>query len=177
MEARIGEAFAGSEPLTVIGRRLQPGETVPDFCLYYLDLVDMTDHAVRLADLTGIVRLFSMVNSLERPVCQTVTRRWEALRAALPQDACIYTVSMDPPQLQAGLQDRAGVLHQALSAHHSVQFGQDYGVWLKEWHLLQRAVVVIDRSDRIAYVEYVADQLSEPDYRAAIQVVQQAAGQ
>jgi thiol peroxidase len=57
-----------------------------------------------------------------------------------------------------------------------VQFGQDYGVWLREWHLLQRAVVVIDRSDRIVYVEYIADQLSEPDYSAALQAVQQAAG-
>jgi thiol peroxidase len=58
-----------------------------------------------------------------------------------------------------------------------VQFGQDYGVWLKEWHLLQRSVVVIDRTDRIVYVEYVADQMSEPDYTAAIQAVQQAAEQ
>ena len=65
----------------------------------------------------------------------------------------------------------------ALSAHHSVQFGQDYGVWLKEWHLLQRSVVVIDRTDRIVYVEYVTDQMSEPDYTAAIQAVQCAAKQ
>jgi thiol peroxidase len=81
---------------------------------------------------------------------------------------------MDAPQLQASFQDRTGVLHQALSAHHSVQFGQDYGVWLREWHLLQRAVVVIDRSDRIIYVEYVSDQLSEPDYAAAIEAVRRA---
>jgi len=177
MEERMGEAFAGTEHLTVIGKRLNPGETAPDFCLNYLDLVDMAVHTVRLSDLAGLVRLFSVVNSLERPVCQVVTRRWEALGAALPPDACIYTVSMDPPQMQARWQDRTGVLHQALSAYHSVQFGQDYGVWLKEWHLLQRSVVVVDRTDRIVYVEYVADQMSEPDYTAAIQAVQQAAGQ
>ena len=131
MEARIGEAFAGTEHLMVIGRRLRPGETAPDFCLHYLDLVDLAVHAVRLADLTGRVRLRSRVNSLERPLCQTVTRRWEALRAALPQDACIYTISMDLPEVQASFQDQTGVLHQALSAHHSVQFGQDYWVWRK----------------------------------------------
>jgi thiol peroxidase len=82
---------------------------------------------------------------------------------------------MDLPEMQAGFQDRTGVLHQALSAHHSVQFGQDYGVWLREWQLLQRSVVVIDRADRIVYVEYVADQLSEPDYTAAIEAVRRAA--
>jgi thiol peroxidase len=46
-------------------------------------------------------------------------------------------------------------------------------VWLKEWHLLQHAVFVLDRNDRIVYAEYVADQLREPDYAAALQAVQQ----
>jgi thiol peroxidase len=177
MEARIGEAFAGSEHLTIIGRCLLPGETAPDFCLHYLDLVDLVVHKVGLSDLAGIVRLLSMVNSLERSVCQEVTQRWETLREALPPEACMYTISMDPPEVQAEFQDRTGVLHQALSAQHSAQFGQEYGVWVKEWHLLQRSVVVIDRNDRIVYVEYVADQLSEPNYAAAIQALQQAADQ
>jgi thioredoxin-dependent peroxiredoxin len=119
--------------------------------------------------------LLSVVNSLQRPVCQRVTQQWETLCAALPPNTCIYTVSMDPPQMQADWQDRAGVLHQLLSAQHSEQFGQDYGVWLKEWRLLQRAVFVLDRHDRIVYAEYVADQVREPDYTAALQAVQQAA--
>lgn len=175
MEARMGEAFAGTEPLTVIGRRLHPGEPAPDYCLSYLDLVDLAVHTVRLADSAGLVRLLSMVNSLERPLCQMVTQRWEALCPVLPANACIYTVSMDPPEMQARWQDRAGVLHQALTAHHSVQFGQDYGVWLREWHLLQSSVMVSDRADHIVYVEYVTDQLSEPNYTAAIEAVRQAA--
>jgi thioredoxin-dependent peroxiredoxin len=177
MEARMGEAFAGSEHLTIIGRCLLPGETAPDFCLQYLDLVDLVTHTVGLSDIAGQVRLLSMVNSLERAVCQEVTQRWETLREALPPEAYIYTISMDPPEVQADFQDRTGVLHQALSAHHHVQFGQEYGVWLKEWRLLQRSVVVIDRNNRIVYVEYVADQLSEPDYAAALEAVQQAAQQ
>jgi thioredoxin-dependent peroxiredoxin len=77
--------------------------------------------------------------------------------------------------MQADWQGSAGVLHQALSGHRSEGFGYDYGVWLKEWRLFQRAVFVIDRKDDIVYVEYVTDQLCEPDYIAAIQVVQQAA--
>ena len=52
-----------------------------------------------------------------------------------------------------------------------------YGVWLKEWHLLQRSVIVIDRTDRIVYVEYVTDQMSEPNYTAALHAVKRAAGQ
>ena len=77
--------------------------------------------------------------------------------------------------MQARWQESAGVLHQVLSAHRSEQFGQEYGVWLKEWSLLQRAVFVIDRNDHIVYAEYVADQLREPDYAAAMQAVELAA--
>ncbi len=175
MEERIGETFAGNEPLTVIGKQLHPGEAAPDFSLEYLDLADMAVRTVHLADSAGMVRLLSVVNSLERPLCQLVTRRWEAHCAALPPNACIYTVSMDPPELQARWQDTAGVLQQALSAQRSAQFGQDYGLWLKEWRLLQRAVFVIDRSDRIVYAEYIADQMREPDYRAAMEAVHRAA--
>jgi thioredoxin-dependent peroxiredoxin len=175
MEERKGLAFAGTEPLTVIGKRLHPGEAAPDFSLDYLDLADMVVRTVGLADSAGMMRLLNVVNSLERPLCQVVTRRWEALCADLPPYTCMYTVSMDLPQTQARWQDTAGVLHQALSAHRSQQFGQDYGVWLKEWRQLARAVFVIDRHDRIVYVQYVADQRHEPEYAAALEAVQQAA--
>jgi thioredoxin-dependent peroxiredoxin len=175
MEERRGEVFADAEQLTVIGRQLLAGEAAPNFYLDYLDLADLVVRAISLADSAGLVRLLSVVNSLERPVCQLVTRQWEALCAVLPANACIYTVSTDSPQMQAHWQDTEGVLHQALSAQRSEQFGHDYGVWLKQWRLLQRSVFVIDRNDRIVYVEYVADQLREPDYAAALQAVQQAA--
>jgi thiol peroxidase len=177
MEERIGEAFAGSEQLTVMGKQLQVGDPAPNFCLDYLDLADLVVRTISLADSARLVRLLSVVNSLQHPVCQLVTRQWEALCAALPSNACIYTVSMDSPQMQAHWQDSAGVLHQALSAHRSEQFGQDYGVWLKQWRLLQRSVFVIDRNDRIVYVEYVADQLREPDYAMAMHKVQQVAAE
>jgi thiol peroxidase len=175
MEERKGLAFAGTEPLTVIGKQLHPGEAAPDFSLDYLDLADMVVRTVGLADSAGMMRLLNVVNSLERPLCQAVTRRWEALCAELPPNTCMYTVSMDLPRTQARWQDTAGVLHQALSAHRSQQFGRDYGVWLKEWRMLSRAVFVIDRHDRIVYVQYVADQRHEPEYAAALEAVQQAA--
>jgi thiol peroxidase len=175
MEERIGEAFADAEQLTVMGRQLHAGEAAPNFCLDYLDLADLVVRTITLADSAGMVRLLSVVNTLERPLCQCVTRHWEAMCAMLPANACIYSVSMDSPQIQAHWQDSVGVLHQLLSAQRSEQFGQDYGVWLKQWHLLQRSVFVIDRNDSIVYAEYVADQLSEPDYAVAMEGLRQAA--
>jgi thioredoxin-dependent peroxiredoxin len=157
-----------------MGRHLQVGDPAPDFRLDYFDLADLAVRTISLADSTGLVRLLNVVNTLDSPRCQQVIKQWETLRVMLPPDACIYTVSMDPPQMQARWQDTVGVLHQILSAHRSHQFGQDYGVWLKEWRQLAQAVFVLDRNDRIVYTEYVADQLREPDYAAAIQAVQRS---
>ena len=169
MEERSGEAFAADEWLTVLGRKLQAGEMAPDFCLEYLDLIEMTIHSTRLADSAGTVRLLSVVNSLEKPICYRQTRFWEELHASLPAGVCIYTISADLPYMQAHWQATEGIIHQALSAQRDGQFGLAYGVWLKEWQLLQRAVFVIDRTGRLIYAEYVADQMSEPDYAAAME--------
>ena len=128
-----------------------------------------------LADSQGTVRLLNVINSLDTPVCHAETRRWERLRAALPDGVTLYTVSMDLPFAQGRWCGAEGVAHRALSAHKSEQFGRDYGVLLKEWRLLQRAVFVIDRAGTIAHVEYVADQMAEPDYDAAVQVASAAA--
>jgi thiol peroxidase len=161
--------------LTVVGRRLQPGDAAPDFALDYLDLTDSAIHTMRLADCAGQVRLLHVINSLDTPVCHVSTRHWDELHSALPTGVHMYTISMDLPFAQARWRSAEGVTHQALSAHRSEQFGQDYGLLLKEWRLLQRAVFVIDRHDRITYAEYVADQMREPDYAAALAAVRQAA--
>ncbi len=175
MDEGMEEAGAFDEPLTVKGRQLHAGDPAPDFRLDYLDLADLVVRTICLADSSGSVRLLNVVNSLASPLCQQVIKRWETLRVWLPAHACIYTVSMDPPQMQARWQEIEGVLHQLLSAHRSDQFGQDYGMWLNEWRQLAQAVFVLDRADRIAYTEYVADPLREPDYAAALQAVRQAA--
>jgi len=48
-------------------------------------------------------------------------------------------------------------------------------VLLKEWRLLQRAVVVLDRAGMVAYAEYVADQMAEPNYAAALDAARRLA--
>ena len=130
---------------------------------------------VRLSDTSGTVRLLNVINSLDTPVCHVETRRWDELRANLPDAVTLYTISMDLPFAQERWGTAEQVGHQALSAHKDEAFGRDYGVLLKEWRLLQRAVFVIGRDDRIAHAECVADQMQEPDYEAAVAAVRQAA--
>ena len=171
---RTGEAFELDEQLTVIGNKLATGDAAPDFALDHWDGGAM--QTVRLADTAGKVRVLNVVNSLDTPVCEVETRRWEGLRAGLPAGVTLYTVSMDLPWAQARWCAAEAVGHRALSAHRSEEFGRAYGVLLKEWRLLQRAVFVVDRAGRIAHAEYVADQMAEPDYGAALEAARRAVG-
>jgi thioredoxin-dependent peroxiredoxin len=112
MEERTGEAFAFDEHLTVVGSKLQPGGVAPDFLLDYLDLIEKTIQSAQLADSTGMVRPLNVVNSLERPVCNQVTRSWEDLSAGFPAGVRLYTVGMDLPLAQARWQAAKGIMHQ-----------------------------------------------------------------
>jgi thioredoxin-dependent peroxiredoxin len=175
IEERPGEAFEFDEQLTVVGGKLQPGDAAPEFELDYFDSENEEMKIVRLSDSAGSVRLLSVVNSLDTPVCQVETHRFEDSRPHLPQEVQIYTISMDLPFAQARWHHTENVSHRSLSSHRSEQFGRDYGVLLKEWRLLQRAVFVVDKNERIVHAEYVEDQMTEPDYKAALDAARKAA--
>ena len=173
---RSGEAFEGDVRLTVIGERLKPGDAAPAFALDALAPGEAVPREVTLDGGTGRVRLLHVVNSLDTPVCHVGAHRFEAMRTGdrLP-GVDVYTVSMDLPFAQARWRDAEHVDHEALSGHRSEAFGRAYGVLLREWRLLQRAVFVIDAKNRIAHAEYVSDQMAEPDYDTAVAVARSLA--
>ena len=174
-EERTGEAFEFAERLTVVGRKLHPGEHAPAFTLEHFDAAAGAMRQVELGESAGQVRLLNVINSLDTPVCHTETRHWDQLRQDLPPNVVVYTVSMDLPFAQARWQTSEGTGHAALSAHKDEAFGREYGVLLKEWRLLQRAVFVIDGAGTLAHAEYVADQMTEPNYDAAVAAAREAA--
>jgi thiol peroxidase len=176
IEERTGEAFELGEQLTVVGSKLELGDVAPDFELDYFDPAEEEMKTVQLSDTAGSVRLLNVINSLDTPVCHLETHRFEDARNTdLPPDVHVYTISMDLPFAQARWHRAEDVAHQSLSSHRSEQFGCDYGVLLKEWRMLQRAVLVVDKNDRIVHAEYVADQMTEPDYDAALEAARKAA--
>ena len=173
---RSGEAFEGDIRLTVLGEQLRVGDAAPDFALDALGPGESVAREVSLASGAGRVRLLHVVNSLDTPVCHVGAHRFEQVRTAeLPSNVDVYTVSMDLPFAQARWRSAESVAHEALSSHRSEAFGRAYGVLLEEWRLLQRAVFVIDGDGRVRHAEYVADQMAEPDYDAAIAAARAAA--
>lgn len=172
MIERTGEAYEFGMKLTVIGAKLTTGMKAPAFTLDTLTADGGAIEEVSLSETTGRIRLLNVVNSLDTPVCHVETRRWDAQLATSTEDLLLYTISMDLPFAQGRWRSAEGTTHTLLSGHRSVSFGRDYGVLIKEWRMLQRAVFVIDRDGTLAHVEYVADQMTEPDYEAALAVVE-----
>jgi thioredoxin-dependent peroxiredoxin len=172
---RTGEAFEDTVRLTVAGEKLAAGQPAPAWELDTLRPGAPFPEPVSLADSAGSVRLLNVINSIDTPVCHVETCRWDRLSVELPAGVVLYTISMDLPFALLRWQTAEGMDHAFLSAHRGDRFGVDYGVLLEEWRLLQRAVFVIDAQDRIAYAEYVADQMMEPDYEAALAVVRRLA--
>lgn len=171
---RTGEAFELGDQLTIVGAKLLPGDVAPEFTLEHFDNAAQAMRAISLSETAGKVRLLNVINSLDTPVCHIETRHWEQLRGDLPEGTVVYTISMDLPFAQARWQSAENVEHASLSAHKNEQFGIDYGVLVKEWRLLQRAVFVISADGKITYADYVADQMTEPDYAKAVEAVKAA---
>jgi thiol peroxidase len=160
--------------LIVVGNQLKPGQAAPEFALDHLAPGESNIRTVKLSDSRGQVRLLNVVNSMDTPVCHVETKCWESKLAELPAGVVLYSISMDLPFALARWTGVEGVKHLALSSHRNEDFGKAYGVLLKEWRLLQRAVFVIDRADTLVHAEYVADQMKEPDYNAAVEAVHKA---
>lgn len=167
---RAGVVTFKGNPLTLIGPEVKAGQKAPEFQVVTQDLSPVT-----LASSRGKTRLISVVPSLDTPVCDAQTRRFNQEAAMLPGVA-ILTISADLPFAQKRWCGAAGIDKvQVLSDHKETSFAMAYGVLIKELRLLSRAVFVIDASDTVRYVEYVPEVTSHPNYDAALQAAKQAA--
>jgi thiol peroxidase len=167
MAERPGAVTFQGNPLTLLGKEVKAGEKAPEF-----EVLDNGLSPVRLSKYQGKVVIISAVPSLDTPVCDLETRRFNEEAAKLGEGVVVLTISMDLPFAQARWCGAAGVKHvTTLSDHKEASFGLAYGVLIKELRLLSRAVVVVDRKGVIRYVEMVKEITHEPDYDAALEAV------
>ena len=163
--------FKGN-PLTLIGPDIKVGNKAPNFQVIAKDLSPVT-----LDSSKGKVRLISVVPSLDTPVCDQQTRRFNEEAAKLPTNVEVLTVSADLPFAQARFCGAANIDRvKTLSDHRELSFGQAYGVLIKELKLLARSVFVVDAADRIQYVEVVKEVTNHPNYDAALAAVKKVSG-
>ena len=157
--------FKGN-PVSLAGNEVKVGETAPDF---KIQKSDMSEYS--LASSAGKTRVILSVPSLDTPVCDAETRRFNEEAAKLPgvEIAC---VSMDLPFAMKRWCGAAGVDRVVTASdHRDASFGTNYGVLIQGGPLDRvhaRAVFVIGPDDRVKYAEYVSDIANHPDYDAAI---------
>jgi thiol peroxidase len=163
-QERTGVILFKGNPMTLLGPDLKVGDKAPDF-----RVVDNGLQPVTLKDGAGKVQLVTVVPSLDTPVCDTMTRKFNEEAGKLTGDLAVYTISMDLPFAQKRWCGNAGIEKvKTLSDYQDRSFGENYGVLIKELKLLARAVFVIGKDGKIAYREIVKEVTSEPDYAAAL---------
>jgi thiol peroxidase len=161
---RTGIITFKDNPLTLVGNEVKVGDKAPEFEVFANDL-----SSYKLSSCSGKVRIISCVPSLDTPVCDIQTRRFNEETVGLGNDIVLLTISMDLPFAQARWCGAAGIDNAiTLSDHRDADFGEKFGVLIKELRLLSRAIFIVDKDDVIRYIEIVPELTHEPDYDAAI---------
>lgn len=160
---RAGATTLMGNPMTLSGPELKPGDPAPDF-----NVTDPGMKNVTLADTGNNVRIFSVIPSLDTPVCDSQTKRFNEEVASLP-GVDVFTISADLPFAQKRWCGAFNVDKvKMLSDHKDASFGQNYGTLIKELRIESRAIFVIDKDNKIRYAEYVKEVADHPNYDAAL---------
>ena len=168
---RPGATTLKGGPLTLVGPELKVGDKAPDF-----SAVDTGLKPVDVAGTGAGVRIFSVVPSLDTPVCDAQTRRFNEEASALP-NVKIYTISMDLPFAMKRWCGAMGVDKvEMLSDHKAGSFGEHYGTLIKELRIESRAIFVVDQQNTLTHVEYVKEVADHPNYETALAAAKAVAG-
>jgi thiol peroxidase len=159
----------GGKTFQLAGPELKVGDQAPDF-----EMVDASLQPVNLAKTGDGVRILSVVPSLDTPVCDAQTKRFEDEAATL-SDIRIFSVSMDLPFAQKRWCGNFGINRVGmLSDHRSGSFGEKYGTLIPDLRIESRAIFVVDGNNKLQHVEYVPEVASHPNYEAALSAARDA---
>lgn len=163
--AKLDITFQGN-PLTLEGTLLEVGQKAPAFSLVKNDLT-----AITLDELKGKNILISSIVSIDTPVCDIQTKRFNGEASKL-ENTVLLTVSTDLPFALARYCADKGITSAVTASDYSTRkFSKDYGLFIKELSLSTRAIIIIDKNGYIAYTEYLKEITDEPNYEAALKAL------
>ncbi len=167
---RKNEYGFGKIKWTLVGPKIAVGEKAPDFTLTGKDFQPVT-----LNDSKGKVRVLASIQSLDTQICDSEIRHFNDKIKAYPNDVVVLAISMDLPYAQQRWCE-ANLIKNVTTASDYLhrEFGDKYGVRVKETGLLARAVFVVDRNNKIVYAEYMPELTKLPNFEAALEAVKKA---
>ncbi|MFH1701610.1 MAG: thiol peroxidase [Candidatus Zixiibacteriota bacterium] len=154
-------------PLTLLGNEVKVGASAPAF-----EILDEALSVKNLDSFAGKIVVIVSVPSIDTPVCDMETRRFNQEAGKLSDDVVVLCISMDLPFALSRWCAAAGVENvKMLSDHRDASFGMAFGVLIKELRLLARTVFVIDKEKKINYIQYVEETTEEPNYNEVLEAV------
>ncbi len=152
-------------PVTLMGQQVKVGQIAPECTLVANDLTE-----IKLSSFRGKKCILSVVPSLDTPVCDLQTKRFNQEAERLGKDFEILTISMDLPFAQkrwCGATSSTKI--RTLSDYRYASFGESFGILIKGLRLLTRSLFLIDEKGKIQYKQIVSEITKEPDYNEALE--------
>ena len=169
--SRHGAVTFKGNPLTLAGEAVKVGQQAPDFTAHYFDAGGLK--TLKLADLKGKPTLISSVPSLDTPVCQIQTKKFNEELGKLGDKVNAITISLDLPFAMNRFCGAESIKNMRVgSDYQDRNFGKSYGMLIEELKLLARGVFVLDANGKVVYAETVPEVASEPNYDAALKALQ-----
>lgn len=173
MPVADGSAVAGEsnnilfqgKPLMLAGMGVKVGDKLRDVKLAQPDLsmIPITETKGK-----GKVRIISIVPSLDTKVCEQQTHYLSEKNMGLDRMVELITISVDTPFAQKRFAEEAKISNVTfLSDYRAADFGKAHGLLLKDLHLLSRAVLVVDKDNKVRYLQITPELAQLPDLEEA----------
>lgn len=152
--------------LTLVGKELKVGGLAPEFTATSQDMKD-----VRLSDFKGKIKVISSFPSLDTPVCDLQVREFNKRSATFSPDVVVIGISKDLPFAIKRFCGEHDIKNTVVSDYKSGSFGVNYGLLIDDVKLLARAVLIIDKSDIVRYIQIVPELSTPPNYDEALKAL------
>ena len=168
-----GSAVAGEgnnvlfqgKPLMLTGMGLKVGDKLRDVKLAQTDLSMIPVNETKGK---GKVRIISIVPSLDTKVCEQQTHYLSEKNMGLDRMVELITISIDTPFAQKRFAEEAKISNITfLSDFRAADFGKAHGLLLKDLHLLSRALLVVDKDNKVRYLQITPELAQLPDLEEA----------
>jgi len=165
--SRPGAVTFKGNPMTLAGEAVKVGQMAPDFMLHRF--AEGAMQKLTLADLKGKPTFISVVPSLDTPVCQIQTKKFNQELSALGDRVNALTVSLDLPFAMNRFCGAEGITNiKSASDYQDRSFGRNWGMLIEELKILARGAYVLDKDGKVVYAELVKEVAQEPNYDAAM---------
>lgn len=165
--SRHGAVTFKGNPMTLAGNEVKAGQSAPDFTLHTFGKDGMK--TLKPADFRGKPTIISVVPSLDTPVCQVQTRKFNQELAGLGERINAVTVSLDLPFAMnrfCGAENITNLV--SASDYQDRTFGNNWGMLIEELKILARGTFVLDKDGKVVYAEQVKEVAQEPNYDASL---------